>query len=203
MDRNVLLSINGDYVFVPLWLILSVSLTVLILLVVIFVVAKKSGEKKKDKKLLAEIEAEDEKNARLRKIMDAAPPITAFTEAEFPAGVDIYEYAHSGDGSLMDESIREEALLVWTEEQKLLKEKQIKARAEYFAAVDFDTVDTVDTHKAESPKTDGTEQCKEMSAKERKKYDKIRRDNEKRIARAKKLKEKEEKRGKKCSGRKK
>lgn len=200
MDRNVLLSINGDFVFVPLWLILSVSLTVLILLVVIFVVAKKSSEKKKDKKLLAEIEAEDEKNARLREIMDAAPPITAFTDAEFPAGVDIYEYAHSGDGSLMDESKREEALRVWTEEQKLLKEKQIKARAEYFAAVDFDTVDT---HKVESPKTDGTEQCKEMSAKERKKYDKIRRDNEKRIARAKKLKEKEEKRGKKCSGRKK
>ena len=187
LDSNVLLTIGGDFVFVPLWLLLSVSAVAMVTLVIIGFVAKKNSDRKKDKALMVKIEEQEKADAKIRKILDDAPPITAFTEAEFPAGIDPYEYAHGGDGTLMDESRREEAYRVWVEEQKALRDKQIETRHEYFSNVSFDTAES-DSGESTG---DTLGQDKGMSLKERKQYEKIQRDNNKRIARAKRLKAKE------------
>ena len=149
---------------------------------------KTSRKKKALKKTEDKLAAEDAENQAIRDMMAGAPPITAYTEAEYPCGIEPMEYAHNTDGSFEDQLKRQKAYDVWMSEQKKLYDEQIKARQEYFRTATVKAPNVSDTGDTEHPR--------ELTTKERKQYEKIQRDNERRIARAKAELEKE-KRGKK------
>ena len=116
-----------------------------------------------------------------------APPVTAFTPAEYPDGIDPLMWLAEDGISDLEREKRIETYHVWCSEQKELQENQVNARRQYFAQNDFGYKVKVDT-SAEN----GEKHSDELTPAEKKEYERIRRDNEKRLARAKKLKAKEE-----------
>ena len=87
----------------------------------------------------------------------------------------------------LEKEKRIETYHVWCAEQKELRDKQVNARRQYFAQNDFGY-----KGKAESTVETGEKHTEELTPAEKKEYERIRRDNEKRLARARKLKAKEE-----------
>lgn len=185
---KVYFTVSGHRFFVEVWLLLIIMAVIALVILAIYLAAKAGNKKKALKKEEDKLAAEDAENEAIRDVMAGAPPITAYTEAEYPCGIEPMEYAHNTDGSFEDQLKRQKAYEVWMSEQKKLYDEQIKARQEYFRTATVKTANASDTGDTEHPK--------ELTAKERKQYEKIQRDNERRIARAKAELEKE-KRGKK------
>lgn len=185
---KVYFTVSGHRFFVEVWLLLIIMAVIALVILAIYLAAKAGNKKKTLKKEEDKLAAEDAENEAIRDVMAGAPPITAYTEAEYPCGIEPMEYAHNTDGSFEDQLKRQKAYEVWMSEQKKLYDEQIKARQEYFRTATVKTPNASDTGDAEHPR--------ELTAKERKQYEKIQRDNERRIARAKAELEKE-KRGKK------
>lgn len=185
---KVYFTVSGHRFFVEVWLLLIIMAVIALVILAIYLAAKAGNKKKTLKKEEDKLAAEDAENQAIRDVMAGAPPITAYTEAEYPCGIEPMEYAHNTDGSFEDQLKRQKAYEVWMSEQKKLYDEQIKARQEYFRTATVKTPNASDTGDTEHPR--------ELTAKERKQYEKIQRDNERRIARAKAELEKE-KRGKK------
>ena len=119
--------------------------------------------------------------------LTGAPPVTAFTSAEYPDGIDPLMWLAEDGISDLEREKRIDTYHVWCSEQKELQEKQVNARRQYFAQNDFGYKVKVDTSVE-----NGEKHSDELTPAEKKEYERIRRDNEKRLARAKKLKAKEE-----------
>ena len=185
---KVYFTVSGHRFFVEVWLLLIIMAVIALVVLAIYLAVKAGNKKKAIKKEEDKLAAEDAENQAIRDVMAGAPPITAYTEAEYPCGIEPMEYAHNTDGSFEDQLKRQKAYEVWMSEQKKLYDEQIKARQEYFRTATVKTPNASDTGDTEHPR--------ELTAKERKQYEKIQRDNERRIARAKAELEKE-KRGKK------
>ena len=117
----------------------------------------------------------------------AAPPVTAFTPAEYPDGIDPLMWLAEEGISDLEKEKRIETYHVWCAEQKELRDKQVNARRQYFAQNDFGY-----KGNAESTVETGEKHTEVLTPAEKKEYERIRRDNEKRLARARKLKAKEE-----------
>lgn len=175
-------------IYIEIWLLLLILAAVVLAIVAACLAARASKKKKALKRIEDKLSAEDAENQAIRDMMAGAPPITAYTEAEYPCGIEPMEYAHNTDGSFEDQLKRQKAYDVWMSEQKKLYDEQIKARQEYFRTATVKAPNVSDTGDTEHPR--------ELTTKERKQYEKIQRDNERRIARAKAELEKE-KRGKK------
>lgn len=188
LANNVYFTVSGHLLFVEVWLLLLIMAVVALVVLAIYLAVKAGNKKKAIKKEEDKLAAEDAENQAIRDVMAGAPPITAYTEAEYPCGIEPMEYAHNTDGSFEDQLKRQKAYEVWMSEQKKLYDEQIKARQEYFRTATVKTPNASDTGDTEHPR--------ELTAKERKQYERIQRDNERRIARAKAVLEKE-KRGKK------
>lgn len=202
LNKEYLLYISGIgnlgwyYGWVYLLAILAAAVIVIIIIKTIRRAALKKYRKVKSKQPKAtkatkkrKPTVQTEKSLTPReKALANAPKITAYTEAEYPCGIDPLMYASDKSGSLSDQLKRERAYGVWCEEQKKLKNEQIQARKEYFKSNDFGFAvqngEVVDSEQQDNNDT--------ISAVERKKYERIQRDNEKRIARAKRLRAKEE-----------
>lgn len=116
-----------------------------------------------------------------------APPVTAFTPAEYPDGIDPLMWLAEEGISDLEKEKRIETYHVWCAEQKELRDKQVNARRQYFAQNDFGY-----KGNAESTVETGEKHTEELTPAEMKEYARIRRDNEKRLVRARKLKAKEE-----------
>lgn len=185
---KVYFTVSGHRFFVEVWLLLIIMAVIALVILAIYLAVKAGNKKKALKKEEDKLAAEDAENEAIRDVMAGAPPITAYTEAEYPCGIEPMEYAHNTDGSFEDQLKRQKAYEVWMSEQKKLYDEQIKARQEYFRTATIKAPNASDTGDAEHPR--------KLTAKERKQYEKIQRDNERRIARAKAELEKE-KRGKK------
>ena len=117
----------------------------------------------------------------------AAPPVTAFTPAEYPDGIDPLLWLAEEGISDLEREKHIETYHVWCAEQKELRDKQVNARRQYFAQNDFGYKAKVDADVET-----GEQHSEELTPAEKKEYERIRRDNEKRLARARKLKAKEE-----------
>ena len=148
---------------------------------------KQPKTKKETPKAKPAVQTEKSLTPREKALADA-PKITAYTDAEYPCGIDPLMYASDKSGSLSDQLKRERVYEVWCKEQKKLRNEQIQARKEYFKSNDFGFAvqndEGVDSKQQDNNAT--------ITAAERKKYERIQRDNEKRIARAKRLRAKEE-----------
>ena len=188
MTSRIYFEFPDRSIYIEIWLLLLILAAVVLSVVAVCLAVRANRKKKARKKIEDKLSAEDAENQAIRDMMAGAPPITAYTEAEYPCGIEPMEYAHNTDGSFEDQLKRQKAYDVWMNEQKKLYDEQIKARQEYFRTAAVKTPDASDT--------DDTEHPRELTTKERKQYEKIQRDNERRIARAKAELEKE-KRGKK------
>lgn len=202
LNKEYLLYISGIgnlgwyYGWVYLLVILAAAVIVIIIIKAIRRAALKNPRKVKSKQPKATkatekrkptVQAEKSLTPREKALADA-PKITAYTEAEYPCGIDPLMYASDKSGSLSDQLKRERVYEVWCKEQKKLRNEQIQARKEYFKSNDFGFAvqndEGVDSKQQDNNAT--------ITAAERKKYERIQRDNEKRIARAKRLRAKEE-----------
>lgn len=201
MNQKYTVTVGDYYFWFYGWFAAAVALAVLVLLVIVILIVKAVIAKDSESKTKIERDKDRKRNKReqeqkksleelisdnMDKVMAEAPPVTAYTAAEFPDGIDPLFYA-SEDGITLSERLkREKAYHVWCEEQERLKEQQIRERKEYFRKNDFGFNVKAATRAVETSHDD------ELSPAEQKKYEKIRRDNEKRLARARKLKAKEE-----------
>ena len=181
------------------WVYLLAILVAVVIVIIIFMAIRRATSKKTHKPkskppkttkatkdIKPAIQAQKSLTPREKALSDA-PKITAYTDAEYPCGVDPLMYASNKSGSLSDQLKRERVYEVWCEEQKRLRNEQIQARKEYFKNNDFGfAVQNDEVVDSEQKNSDAT-----TTAAERKKYEKIQRDNEKRIARAKRLRAKE------------
>lgn len=202
LNKEYLLYISGIgnlgwyYGWVYLLVILAAAVIVIIIIKAIRRAALKNPRKVKSKQPKATkatekrkptVQTEKSLTPREKALADA-PKITAYTEAEYPCGIDPLMYASDKSGSLSDQLKRERVYEVWCKEQKKLRNEQIQARKEYFKSNDFGFAvqndEGVDSKQQDNNAT--------ITAAERKKYERIQRDNEKRIARAKRLRAKEE-----------
>lgn len=202
LNKEYLLYISGIgnlgwyYGWVYLLVILAAAVIVIIIIKAIRRAALKNPRKAKSKQPKATkatekrkptVQTEKSLTPREKALADA-PKITAYTEAEYPCGIDPLMYASDKSGSLSDQLKRERVYEVWCKEQKKLRNEQIQARKEYFKSNDFGFAvqndEGVDSKQQDNNAT--------ITAAERKKYERIQRDNEKRIARAKRLRAKEE-----------
>ena len=188
MTSRIYFEFPDRSIYIEIWLLLLILAAVVLSVVAVCLAVRANRKKKARKKIEDKLSAEDAENQAIRDMMAGAPPITAYTEAEYPCGIEPMEYAHNTDGSFEDQLKRQKAYDVWMSEQKKLYDEQIKARQEYFRTATVKTPNVSDTGDTEHPR--------ELTTKERKQYEKIQRDNERRIARAKAELEKE-KRGKK------
>lgn len=188
MTSRIYFEFPDRSIYIEIWLLLLILAAVVLSVVAACLAVRANRKKKARKKIEDKLSAEDAENQAIRDMMAGAPPITAYTEAEYPCGIEPMEYAHNTDGSFEDQLKRQKAYDVWMNEQKKLYDEQIKARQEYFRTATVKTPDASDTDDVEHPR--------ELTIKERKQYERIQRDNERRIARAKAELEKE-KRGKK------
>ena len=202
LNKEYLLYISGIgnlgwyYGWVYLLVILAAAVIVIIIIKAIRRAALKNHRKvnskqpkatKATEKRKPTVQTEKSLTPREKALADA-PKITAYTEAEYPCGIDPLMYASDKSGSLSDQLKRERVYEVWCKEQKKLRNEQIQARKEYFKSNDFGFAvqndEGVDSKQQDNNAT--------ITAAERKKYERIQRDNEKRIARAKRLRAKEE-----------
>lgn len=202
LNKEYLLYISGIgnlgwyYGWVYLLVILAAAVIVIIIIKAIRRAALKNPRKVKSKQPKATkatekrkptVQTEKSLTPREKALADA-PKITAYTEAEYPCGIDPLMYASDKSGSLSDQLKRERVYEVWCKEQKKLRNEQIQARKEYFKSNNFGFAvqndEGVDSKQQDNNAT--------ITAAERKKYERIQRDNEKRIARAKRLRAKEE-----------
>ena len=202
LNKEYLLYISGIgnlgwyYGWVYLLVILAAAVIVIIIIKAIRRAALKNPRKVKSKQPKATkatekrkptVQTEKSLTPREKALADA-PKITAYTEAEYPCGIDPLMYASDKSGSLSDQLKRERVYEVWCKEQKKLRNEQIQARKEYFKSNDFGFAvqndEGVDSKQQDNNAT--------ITAAERKKYERIQRDNEKSIARAKRLRAKEE-----------
>ena len=122
----------------------------------------------------------------MQEVMELAPGITAYTEAQFPLGVCPRVYLHKPAQSMDDANKREIAYKVWSNEQKALLDREIKARKKYLDDNDYGYVSDEDVATASE------EQEEKLTPAEIKRNKKIEKDNARRIAKAKKLLKKEE-----------
>ena len=175
--------------------VLAVLLLVSIVLVIRAVVHKHdaSATKVERRKAKKQKKEEDKRKAAASKhdvvaeALAAAPPVTAFTPAEYPDGIDPLMWLAEEGISDLEKEKRIETYHVWCAEQKKLRDKQVNARRQYFAQNDFSYKTKVDVDVET-----GEQHTEELTPAEKKEYERIRRDNEKRLARARKLKAKEE-----------
>lgn len=188
MTSRIYFEFPDRSIYIEIWLLLFILAAVVLSVVAVCLAVRANRKKKARKKIEDKLSAEDAENQAIQDMMAGAPPITAYTEAEYPCGIEPMEYAHNTDGSFEDRLKRQKAYDVWMNEQKKLYDEQIKARQEYFRTATVKAPNVSDTGDTEHPR--------ELTTKERKQYEKIQRDNERRIARAKAELEKE-KRGKK------
>lgn len=191
----------GDYnIWFYGWFALVMAVVAVIVLAVIVLViralvhkhdnsATKVERRNKTKKKMAEEKkaAEQPKRDIVQETLDAAPKLTAFTPAEYPDGIDPLMWLAEDGISDVEREKRTEIYHEWCAEQKELYDKQLNARRQYFAKNDYGF-----KAQASEDKTVEEEHSDVMTPTEKKEYERIRRDNEKRIARARKLKAKEE-----------
>lgn len=191
----------GDYNFwFAGWFALVVAVLAVLLLIVIVLIIRAMAHKhdasatKVERRKAMKKKQEEEKRKETASKRDvvaetlaAAPPVTAFTPAEYPDGIDPLVWLAEDGISDLEREKRVETYHVWCSEQKELQEKQVNARRQYFAQNDFGYKVKVDTSVE-----NGEKHTDELTPAEKKEYERIRRDNEKRLARAKKLKAKEE-----------
>lgn len=200
LNKEYLLYITGIgnlgwyYGWVYLLAILAAIVVVIIIVRAIKRTLSKKTRTKKNKqpktkngtpKAKPAVQTEKSLTPREKALADA-PKITAYTDAEYPCGIDPLMYASDKSGSLSDQLKRQRVYEVWCEEQKKLRNEQIQARKEYFESNDFGFAVENNAVDPEQENNDAT-----MTAAERKKYERIQRNNEKRIARAKRLRAKE------------
>ena len=144
-------------------------------------------KKKPEKKTKEEFDPDEYVLDNMRKVNAAAPPITAFTPAEYPNGIDPLLYAAQETDSIAEKNKRVEIYRKWCDEQRRLREEQIAARKAYFTSNNFGWL-APETVMAKQ--NEGKEEV--LSAKERREYERIEKDNARRIARAEKLRKQEE-----------
>lgn len=190
----------GDYNFWFYgWFALVMAVVAVIVLAVIVLViravvhkhdnsATKTERRSRAKKKMAEEKkAAQPKRDIVQETLDAAPKLTAFTPAEYPDGIDPLMWLAEDGISDAEHEKRTEIYHEWCAAQKELYDKQLNARRQYFAKNDFG-------FKVQISADDSVEEehSDVMTPAEKKEYERIRRDNEKRLARARKLKAKEE-----------
>ena len=139
------------------------------------------------KKMAEEKKAAQPKRDIVQETLDAAPKLTDFTPAEYPDGIDPLMWLAEEGITDAEREKRTEIYHEWCAAQKELYDKQLNARRQYFAKNDFG-------FKVQISADDSVEEehSDVMTPAEKKEYERIRRDNEKRLARARKLKAKEE-----------
>ena len=94
MTSRIYFEFPDRSIYIEIWLLLLILAAVVLSVVAVCLAVRANRKKKARKKIEDKLSAEDAENQAIRDMMAGAPPITAYTEAEYPCGIEPMEYAH-------------------------------------------------------------------------------------------------------------